>query len=269
MTTGGNIVIPNSGNIGSASDTDAIEISSGGMVTFSGTHPRFEGTGQVYQSSGEYYLGRDAAGNYTSTENDGFISYYDADSYVWMRAQDGTTGAAVWRMVRNSVIKSEIEENGDYQSATNSYGATSDERLKEHIIDSGSQWNDIKALRIRKYSFIEDKTESPKHLGVIAQELESSGMHGLVKTHADVDSDDNPKLDSDGDKILMENGDNIVLDASAAGTDVGENFLLDNHHYNYKSVKYSVLYMKAVKALQEAMTRIETLETKVAVLESA
>jgi len=36
-----------------------------------------------------------------------------------------------------------------------------------------------------------------------------------------------------------------------------------------KSVKYSVLYMKAVKCLQEAMTRIETLETKVAALEAA
>lgn len=34
-----------------------------------------------------------------------------------------------------------------------------------------------------------------------------------------------------------------------------------------KSVKYSVLYMKAVKALQEAMERIETLESKVATLE--
>ncbi len=35
-----------------------------------------------------------------------------------------------------------------------------------------------------------------------------------------------------------------------------------------KSVKYSVLYMKAIKALQEAMARIETLETKVAALEA-
>ena len=34
-----------------------------------------------------------------------------------------------------------------------------------------------------------------------------------------------------------------------------------------KNVKYSVLYMKASKALQEAMTRIETLETKVKTLE--
>ena len=34
-----------------------------------------------------------------------------------------------------------------------------------------------------------------------------------------------------------------------------------------KGVKYSVLYMKAIKALQEAITKIETLETKVTALE--
>ena len=38
---------------------------------------------------------------------------------------------------------------------------------------------------------------------------------------------------------------------------------------NVKAVMYSVLYMKAVKALQEAMTRIETLEAKVKTLEEA
>ena len=32
-------------------------------------------------------------------------------------------------------------------------------------------------------------------------------------------------------------------------------------------LKYSVLYMKAIKALQEAQTRIETLEAKVSALE--
>ena len=36
-----------------------------------------------------------------------------------------------------------------------------------------------------------------------------------------------------------------------------------------KTVSYSVLYLKAVKALQEAMAKIEVLETKVAALESA
>ena len=36
-----------------------------------------------------------------------------------------------------------------------------------------------------------------------------------------------------------------------------------------KQLKYSVLYMKAIKALQEAQTRIETLESKVAALEGS
>ena len=36
-----------------------------------------------------------------------------------------------------------------------------------------------------------------------------------------------------------------------------------------KGVSYSVLYMKAIKALQEAMAKIETLETKVKTLEDA
>jgi hypothetical protein len=42
MTTGGNIIIPNGGNIGSVGDTDAIAISSDGVVTFSAT-PVFGG----------------------------------------------------------------------------------------------------------------------------------------------------------------------------------------------------------------------------------
>jgi hypothetical protein len=36
-----------------------------------------------------------------------------------------------------------------------------------------------------------------------------------------------------------------------------------------KSVKYSIMYTKAVKALQEAMTRIETLEAEVTALKGA
>ena len=38
---------------------------------------------------------------------------------------------------------------------------------------------------------------------------------------------------------------------------------------NLKGVSHSILYMKAIKALQEAMERIETLEAKVAALEGS
>ena len=45
--------------------------------------------------------------------------------------------------------------------------------------------------------------------------------------------------------------------------------LLSGIEKDVKAVKYSILYLKAVKALQEAMTRIETLESKVAALEGS
>jgi hypothetical protein len=60
LTTGGNVVIPDAGNIGSASDTDAIAISSGGVVTFTNNivepaKPMFfaQGTGQSISQNTE------------------------------------------------------------------------------------------------------------------------------------------------------------------------------------------------------------------------
>jgi hypothetical protein len=45
--------------------------------------------------------------------------------------------------------------------------------------------------------------------------------------------------------------------------------LVKEDHEGLKEVKYSVLYMKAIKALQETIAKVETLETKVAALEAA
>ena len=126
-----------------------------------------------------------------------------------------------------------VEDGGNVYNTTGTYGSTSDQRLKENIVDASSQWDDIKALRVRKYSMIADELEAPDQIGVIAQELEASGMSGLVKE---------------------------IIDRGRNGEDLGT---------TTKSVKYSILYMKAVKALQEAMDRIETLEAKVTALENA
>ena len=198
-----------------------------------------------YHHAGNLYMGRDSAGNYYQNSTRGIFIYDDdADSFVGVRIYDTSGSSPIWQHKVDGTIKSEIESNGDFLSATNSYGSTSDERLKEHIVDSPSQWDDIKAMRVRKYAFKDEKSDKPTQIGVIAQELESSDMSGLVKTNPymkhseEAGGDDEPVLDADGNPT------------------------------DYKTVKYSVLYMKAVKALQEAMTRIETLETKVAALES-
>ena len=83
-------------------------------------------------------------------------------------------------------------------------------------------------------------------------------MSGLVIEKPDTEEvvTETPVLDGNGDPVLDENN-NPEVDRHTARTDLGT---------ITKSVKYSVLYMKAIKALQEAMTRIETLEQEVAVL---
>ncbi len=126
-----------------------------------------------------------------------------------------------------------VKGDGDCENTNNRYGGISDSKLKENIVDASSQWDDIKAVQVRNYNF-KAETNFPTHtqIGVVAQELETV-CPGLVRDNIDEDSD---------------------------GNDLGT---------RTKSVAYSVLYMKAVKALQEAMTRIETLEAKVAALEAA
>jgi hypothetical protein len=118
--------------------------------------------------------------------------------------------------------------DGDVVNTNNSYGGISDIKLKENIVDASSQWDDLKALQVRNYNLKEGQTHT--QIGLVAQEAELVSP-GLVTESPDRDEE---------------------------GNDLGT---------VTKSVNYSVLYMKAVKALQEAMERIETLEAKVAALE--
>ena len=116
--------------------------------------------------------------------------------------------------------------NGNVENTNNSYGSLSDVKLKENIVDAGSQWNDLKALQVRNYNFKEETgQQTHTQIGLVAQEVElvSPGLVG-----------ESPDRDAEGNDL---------------GTVT-------------KSVSYSVLYMKAVKALQEAMERIETLEQR-------
>ena len=122
-----------------------------------------------------------------------------------------------------------VYTNGNVENRYQSYGQLSDIKLKENIADAGAQWDDIKAIELKNFNFIGDST---RQLGVIAQQVETVSP-GLVYEADELDENEQPT----GVKT--------------------------------KGVKYSVLYLKAVKALQEAMERIETLEAKVAALENA
>ena len=171
------------------------------------------------------------------------ITHNDATSTVQLTASStGFTGdATTISTYRNTVNDSykflscirqgfavalEIRDDGDVYNVNGTYGSLSDVKLKENIVDANSQWDDIRQLRVRNYNFKPETNNSThKQIGVIAQEIEDISP-GLVNTVPDRDED---------------------------GNDLGT---------VTKSVNYSVLYMKSVKALQEAMERIETLETR-------
>ena len=155
--------------------------------------------------------------NTVNSSNFGHALQYDGSVGHF---RDVTGANTVFRAGGNQG-QTNIFGDGDVTNNNNSYGQASDERLKQDIVDAASQWNDIKALRVRKFRF-KDNPTGVLQIGVVAQETETVSA-GLVQE------------DSEG----------------------------------MKSVKYSVLYMKSVKALQEAMTRIETLEAKVATLEGS
>jgi hypothetical protein len=172
----------------------------------------------------------------------------------------------------SSNIRFRVYADGDVQNHDNSYGSTSDERIKQQIADASSQWDDMKAVKVRKFKFNSDVTEKGDsdvlwRLGVVAQELEASGMNGLVKPEVLYTSDDQEVKDylytqKDKDQGLIPDGKDVGDVQIAKKANVGD-------IKDYKSVKYSILYMKAIKALQEAMAKIETLETKVKALEDA
>jgi hypothetical protein len=155
-----------------------------------------------------------------------------------------------------------IESDGDAQNHDNAYGSISDERIKSNITDANSQWDDIKAIKVRNFERKDDINQygvgKNIQIGVVAQEVESVSP-GLVKEGEP--TSDEIKVSSEFGTVY-EDGDTLPENKRIGDvkTTTGE---------KVKRVNYSVLYMKAIKALQEAMAKIETLETKVKALEDA
>jgi hypothetical protein len=145
------------------------------------------------------------------------------DSFLILSTASAGTSNYLLAGNNNAATAIFIYSNGNVVNTNNSYGAISDIKLKENISDANSQWDDLKALQVRKYNFKEGQTHT--QIGLIAQEAELVSP-GLVSESPDRDDE---------------------------GNDLGT---------VTKLVNYSVLYMKAVKALQEAMERIEQLEQR-------
>ena len=85
-----------------------------------------------------------------------------------IHARDVSGPTAVVQIFGNAG-RCNIMGDGDLQNTNNSYGAISDERLKENIVDATPKLDDLQKVRIVNYNLQE---QEDKHIGVVAQELE-------------------------------------------------------------------------------------------------
>jgi hypothetical protein len=246
-------------------NTTGAEISTGGVITFktgsgpteraritSGGYFKASNDGAYVGSTGSYHELRSTSSDTNAVElTNASASPYGLSINFTAASPDNNTNR-FFSCGDSTTARMYVYSDGDLANHDGVYGTISDERLKQDIVDAGSAWNDMKAVRFRKYRMktdVEANPDAPAMLGVIAQELEQV-MPGLVDEHPDMAQVEVPVLDEDGN----ETGE-FTTEQRPTGTST-------------KTVKSSILLMKAAVALQEAMARIEALEARLEALEA-
>jgi hypothetical protein len=122
-----------------------------------------------------------------------------------------------------------VLDSGNCQNTNGSYGAFSDIKLKENIVDATPKLEDLSKVRVVSYNLKSNPTE--KHIGVIAQELEQV-FPAMVEEIADKDADNN------------------------------------NLGTTTKSVKYSIFVPMLIKAIQELKAVVDAQAVEIAALKT-
>ena len=128
-----------------------------------------------------------------------------------------------------TAVRAYILSNGGLGNFQTNDVNLSDERVKTDVAPLGSMWDKLKAIEIVTFKY-KDQTHDDDNIGVIAQQVEAVAPEFV---------------DVDGWGETPEDG--VPL----------------------KSIYTTDMYHAAIKALQEAMTRIEALEAEVAALKGA
>jgi|6_EtaG_2_1085325.scaffolds.fasta_scaffold02198_12 hypothetical protein len=216
--------IGSAGNVGIGTTEPTHRLSvSGGDVSISDTTPVLE-LRDSRDNPGATDLGAISFTSSDTSAGDDYCASIVCES-IGSAGNVKPDGALRFTMFTNGTADGVVrmENNGDVDNTTGAYGTISDERIKENITDAPSQWDDLKSIQFRKYNLINNDKAM---IGCVAQELESV-CPGLVSTAEGI--------------------------RESQGVDIE----------GLKSVKQSILFMKGMKALQEALLRIEVLESRI------
>jgi len=112
-----------------------------------------------------------ASGNpLLSVENTRNVSG-DSSAYFTLGTNTSDTNSFFAQMFNASQDKAYIYGNGSFANRTGTYGTISDVSMKKNIVNATPKLNDVMALQVRNFEFIDSETDG-KQIGFIAQELE-------------------------------------------------------------------------------------------------
>jgi trimeric autotransporter adhesin len=146
----------------------------------------------------------------------------------WAGAPNNTAGQFI-NCSDNANARFIVYANGNTVNQNNSYGAVSDIKLKENIVDATPKLEDLCKVKVRQYNLKSDPTH--KQIGVVAQELEEV-FAGMVEETPDKDQE---------------------------GNDLGT---------TTKGVKYSVFVPMLIKSIQELKTIVDAQAAEIAELKA-
>lgn len=148
--------------------------------------------------------------------------------------------------------KAGILANGSFQSATNSYGSTSDAKLKENVQDASPKLDKLMQVQVRTFNYI---GQEDKQIGVVAQEIEKI-FPSIVYETKDTKQ---VEVEKEREKTLEDGTVEIEKYTEMETVETGE---------ITKNVKYSVIYMMMLKAMQEQNEIIKDLKSRIEILEA-
>jgi hypothetical protein len=192
---------------------------------------KFTNDGTYVGSTGNYHEMRtDVSGQIiTLFSSKNAVSPYGIEIDYTALDPNGTVNS-FFTCYGTTTLRAGIRSNGGLANFQANDVNLSDERVKTDIKPVGSYWDKIKAIEIVAFKY-KDQTHSDDNIGVIAQQVEA-----VAPEFIDVDGFDEKNVPEDGVPL--------------------------------KTVYTTDMYHAAIKALQEAMARIEQLESKVASLEA-
>jgi hypothetical protein len=153
------------------------------------------------------------------------------------------TSSDVIHFEDSAATRFQFRSNGGIANFQSNDANLCDEREKKNIVSLDTKWDKVKSWELKKFHYNDDADTDDKRYGVIAQQVEEHCPEVLTEW-----------LKKKAEDAVFDEDGNVVTPAVSEVV--------------RKGVKEQQMMWMAIKALQEAMTRIETLETKVAALEA-